>query len=193
MKKIIPILMTAGLFLIIMGSSLNVNADENHNYDNDINRIYKAGKDKGIIHEVDMTYKQFVQTMKHAVIPCYNNFKRYMQKMAPNQKPISLDQYTAEDNYEVPFISPNDNPTIVSASGKGKHPFAYLMYGTKLKVKSNQINIYKDRSFKQKTNHFFKKNTIIQGEFVQYGQITRFKTNQGYVTSNTHFIKRVFK
>lgn len=67
----------------------------------------------------------------------------------------------------------------------------YLNSSNEFKVKAKYINVYADIAFKQSHGKKFAKGSVITGNIVKYGSITRIKTNCGYVSSNTKFTTKI--
>lgn len=110
MNKFIKILLTFVVVLTLTSIAKQANADENNNYDSDIERIYQQGKDKGILTDDNMPFEQFSNLMKDSVIPAYESNK---EDDSFNQ---SLDDFTSDDNYEVD----NTTPTLDMAEANAQ-------------------------------------------------------------------------
>lgn len=72
-------------------------------------QAYNEGRQKGILNNQNMTKSDFIQLCKESVFPAY---LRYNQ----DNPTVSFSQYIAEDNYEVPELNSDDNPTTVKGN-----------------------------------------------------------------------------
>lgn len=95
-------------FINATKTTLAATSDTSSHQNSEFVQAYNEGRQKGILTDNNMTRGDFIQLCKKSVFPAYLN---YVQ----NNPTVSFSQYIAEDNYEVPELSPKDNPTTVSA------------------------------------------------------------------------------
>lgn len=78
----------------------------------------------------------------------------------------------------------------IKSSSKSKKA-SYWKSGDTFKVITSKVNAYDDIKFTNKNGKSFTKNSVLKGTIEKYGSITRLKTDCGYVSTNTKFIKKI--